>query len=130
MANAQMAAALFDTVPEHDFIHASKGEQGAKNVVDFLNLQRNEVARATHIAVSSVRYDARIPHKLKERLQEIGTIINLVAEQFDGDLEKTKLWFETENPLLGHMSPRQMICYGRYAKLKQHVLNVKSGYMP
>jgi len=130
MANAQMTTALFDTVPKHDFIHASKDQKGAKNVVEFLNLKRNEVARATHIASSSVRYDARIPHQLKERLQEIGTIINLVAEQFDGDLQKTKMWFETENPLLGHMSPRQMICYGRYAKLKQHVINVKSGSMP
>lgn len=40
----------------------------------------------------------------------------LVLCFFNGDKDKTKLWFETPNPLLG-ISPAKMIEVGRYDKL-------------
>jgi hypothetical protein len=41
----------------------------------------------------------------------------LVLCFFNGDKDKTKLWFETPNPLLGGISPAGMIKAGRYDKL-------------
>jgi hypothetical protein len=32
------------------------------------------------------------------------------------------LWFKTKNPLLGSISPRDMIRYGRYEKLRRFVM--------
>jgi hypothetical protein len=33
------------------------------------------------------------------------------------------LWFQTKNPLLGNISPRDMIRYGRYEKLRRFIMN-------
>jgi len=52
--------------------------------------------------------------------------LTLLCEQvvgfFEGDVAKTALWFRLPNPLLGDLSPRDMIRYGRYAKLQQFVV--------
>jgi len=50
---------------------------------------------------------------------------NLVAEFFDGDPVKTALWFRTPNPMLGDMSPRDMIRYGRYKRLQKFILEAR-----
>lgn len=48
----------------------------------------------------------------------------LVLEFFNGDEAKTKLWFETPNPLLGDIAPNFMIEVGRSAKLLKFILNL------
>jgi uncharacterized protein (DUF2384 family) len=126
-ANTAINNDIFVTVPKVDYIQGLKNPQ---NVVQFLSLQKSDVSKATGQPKNSIRYDSRIPHELKKRIQEIGSIINLVAEHFEGDLEKTLLWFETDNPLLGDISPRDMIRLGRYQKLRKFVLNSISGEMP
>lgn len=45
----------------------------------------------------------------------------LVLEFFDGNKEKTKLWFKTPNPLLGGISPDRMIRAGRGDRLLRWV---------
>jgi hypothetical protein len=57
-----------------------------------------------------------------ERLVQIASICNLVAQFFDGNAEKTALWFTTKNPMLGDMTPRDMIRFGRYDKLRRFVI--------
>lgn len=47
---------------------------------------------------------------------------NMVAEVFDEDIEKTALWFKTRNPLLGDVSPRDMIRLRRFDRLRRFVL--------
>ena len=113
---------IFSTISKHDHI----GIIDPKHTVDFLELQKSDVSTATGQPKSSIRYDNRIPSIVKKRIIEIGNIINIVADYFGGDLEKTKLWFNTENPLLGDMSPRDMIRYGRHLKLRKFVLNARS----
>jgi hypothetical protein len=54
---------------------------------------------------------------------EIGNICGLVAQFFAGDAAKTALWFKTKNPLFGNISPRDMIRYGRYEKLRRFVMS-------
>lgn len=41
----------------------------------------------------------------------------LVLEFFKGDVDKMKMWFHTKNPLLGNITPNDMIKLGRYEKL-------------
>jgi hypothetical protein len=95
----------------------------ARNVVEFLDLGKRDVARLAGIAPASVRFDHKIPREVSDRLQEIAIICGLVAQFFEGDVPKTALWFKIENPLLGGMSPRDMVRYGRHDKLRRFVIS-------
>jgi len=97
-----------------------KGEPDGKKVVDFLRYKKEDVSVAANIPVASVRYDDKMPSELKERLVEWATVINLVGAYFN-DHDKTMLWFQVSNPLLGGMSPRDMIRVGRFKKLLKFV---------
>lgn len=48
---------------------------------------------------------------------------NKVLEFFEGDKEKTDIWFESPNPLLGYHSPNLMIRIGREDKVKKFIDN-------
>jgi hypothetical protein len=48
-----------------------------------------------------------------------------VAGYFEGDIEKTALWFRTPNPMLGNISPRDMIRFGRYKRLLKFVTEAR-----
>lgn len=87
----------------------------------FLDLSKLEVSRVANVAVSSVRFDDAIPSAVRERLEEIAVTCNLVAEVFDGDKEKTALWFRTKNPMLGDVAPRDMIRMRRFDRLRRFI---------
>jgi hypothetical protein len=57
-------------------------------------------------AKSSVRFDAKAPKEVREHLENIANICNLVFQFFQDDV-KTKLWLQTPNPMLGNVSPRR-----------------------
>ncbi len=46
-----------------------------------------------------MRFDEAIPTAVAERLREIVSVANLVAEYFNGDAQKVGLWFELPNRL-------------------------------
>jgi|HubBroStandDraft_6_1064221.scaffolds.fasta_scaffold132282_2 hypothetical protein len=116
-------AALFRTVPTGNYL-GFWADQRLKvgDVVDFLNLKKADVAKVAGVAQSSVRFDHKIPKEVLARLTEIATVCELVAQYFKGDVSKTALWFGTKNPLLGNVSPRDMIRFGRYEKLSRFIL--------
>jgi hypothetical protein len=115
-----MAAArppLFRTIPDKDFFHLfTDGVPDGEKVVKLLKYKKEDVSVAANIPIASVRYDNKMPTVLKERLTEWATALNLVAGFFN-DPEKTVLWFCMPNPLLGGMSPSNMIRIGRFKKL-------------
>ena len=114
---------LFDTVPD-DLLHFGHGDSfDAKRVPSLLGLKKEDVSRLASVSVKSVRYDDAIPEQMRERLEEIASTINMVAKAFDGDAEKTSAWFRARNPMLGDVSPRDMIRLGRYARLRKFVIN-------
>ena len=118
------SAPLFKTVPDQDFLGLFKGkEPDYTKVVQFAHMKKEDVARATGVNVSSVRYDEKMPLELQERLWEWAGLFNLVAGHFSGDSQKTYLWFTVPNPLLGEISPKDMIRVGRYKKLLSFVMN-------
>lgn len=100
------------------------------NVPKFLALEKEDISKAANISKSSVRYDERIPPALEQLLSEIAIICELVANHFEGDVKKTSLWFKMENPALGGISPRDMIRYGRFKKLKEFIQNQLEGNIP
>lgn len=116
------ATTLFDTIAKQDHLGfwANQAFQ-AREVVEFLGLDKRDVAKIAEVAPASVRYDQKIPKEVLDRLHEIANICGLVASFFGGDAIKTALWFKTKNPLLGDVSPRDMIRYGRYARLQKFV---------
>jgi hypothetical protein len=95
----------------------------SRAVAEFLDLDKRSVAKLAGVAPTSVRFDQKIPKEVLERLQEIANICGLVAQFFNGDAAKTALWFKTKNPLLGDITPRDMIRYGRYEKLRRFIMN-------
>ncbi len=109
---------LFRTVPEKDHLHLfNKGVPDGEKVVKLLNYKKADVSVAANVPVASIRYEPKkMPTELKERLTEWATALNLVAGFFK-DNDKTILWFCMPNPLLGGMSPRDMIRVGRFKKL-------------
>lgn len=44
-------------------------------------------------------------------------IRRLVLGFFDGNEDKTNLWFQSQNPLLGGIAPEKMIAAGREERL-------------
>lgn len=124
---------LFDTVPSTNYlgffseggvdattVHVLSPEQ-VQEVKTFLKLDRKDVAKISEVAVSSVRFDSSMSKSISDRFKQIAVICELVAEVFNGNAEKTYLWFTLPNPLLGNVSPRDMIRAGQYSRLMQFV---------
>ena len=114
---------IFKTVPEHDYLRFwPKDTFDPQRVTHFLDFSKADVAKVADVAITSVRFDGKIPKDVRDRLMEIANVCGLVAQFFRGDVVKTALWFKTKNPLLGSISPRDMIRYGRYEKLRRFVM--------
>jgi hypothetical protein len=121
-ASSQLEFGLFETVPE-DFLQFGHGKTfDAKKAAQFLSLKKADVSRIAAVAESSVRWDDNIPEAVQVRMEEIASTINLVARQFSGDPEKTVAWFRARNPLLGDITPRDMIRLGRYDRLRRFII--------
>lgn len=115
---------LIENIAENDYLGylgSDPSEYDYKAVSDFLDLTKREASQMAGIAQTTVRYDSRIPGELAVRLSQIGNIINRVASLFEGDMRKTALWFGTPNPLLGEVSPRDMIRMDRFKRLARFV---------
>ena len=114
---------FFKTVPK-DYLNFGHGSAfNPKSVPAFLGLKKEDVSRLASVSVKSVRYDDAIPEQVRERLEEIANTINMVANAFDGDADKTVAWFRARNPMLGDVSPKDMIRLGRYERLRKFIIN-------
>ena len=119
-------ASLFSTVPKNDYLSLFQGGRtDYKKVVELLDFSKTDVARASNVPRQSVRYDARIPKELEDRVREWAIAVANVASYFK-DPEKTALWFKIANPQLGNVTPRDMIRFGRFKKLHRFILNALS----
>jgi hypothetical protein len=109
---------LFRTSPQ-DYFHLfdKNAFVDGEKVVKLLKYRKEDVSVATNVPLSSIRYDEKkIPAELRERLTQWATALNLVAGFFH-EQNKTIIWFFMPNPLLGGMTPRDMIRVGRFKKL-------------
>lgn len=129
MRNQWKNAALFSNIPTHDYL-GFFSKKDPRKIVKYLKFTQEDVASATRIAKASIRYDEKMPAELLTRLLEIAMMCEFVADYFEGDLNKTFLWLILKNPLLGNISPRDMIRMGRYEKLISFVQDALAGEAP
>ncbi|MFA6303658.1 MAG: hypothetical protein WC627_11095 [Legionella sp.] len=127
--NITASNSFLSTVPNHNYLHLLEGNTPRK-VADFLDLTRSDISKAMKMDKEHVRLDDQITKDLKQRLYEIANICELMAGYFNGDIEKTSLWFKIDNPAIGGISPRDMIRYGRYKKLELFIRNALAGIHP
>ncbi|HKU28248.1 MAG TPA: hypothetical protein VJQ54_22465 [Candidatus Sulfotelmatobacter sp.] len=102
-----------------------EGHPDYRRMADLVKLSKEDLSKLAKVAKASVRFDEAIPTAVAERLREIANIANLVAEYFNGDVQKVGLWFELPNPMLGNISPRTMIRGNRYKRLLNFVLEAR-----
>lgn len=114
---------LFDTVTNDPLRFGIGSSFEPKRVTEALGLKKQDVSRLASVSVKSVRYDDAMPEQMRERLEEIAQTVNLVAQMFDGNAEKAVAWFKARNPMLGDVSPREMIRLGRYERLRKFIVN-------
>lgn len=114
----QAQASFFSNVPSTDILglFSEQGRPDARKITELLDYRRQDVSVATGVPVSKVRLDNRIPREVLERVSEWGVALNLVGNFFKNQ-QKTVLWFKTPNPMLGNVTPRDMIRMGRFKKL-------------
>jgi hypothetical protein len=115
---------LFDNVFQDDSLNFWGGPGQSldyERVRDVVGLTNSDLSRVAHVAKNSVRFDERIPPALKERMEQIANCSLMVARYFNGDARKVSLWFGAPNPMLGNVSPRDMIRYGRFLKLQRFI---------
>ena len=80
--------ALFCTVPEKDNLGFWAGPRlKAEAVVDFLEFKKADVAKIAGVSLASVRFDQKIPKQVRDRLMQLATLCELVAQYFGGDVE-------------------------------------------
>lgn len=113
---------LFGSVPDRDVfgIFQENLVPDSKKIADLLDYKKRDVARAVNVGEKSIRFDERMPKEVQDRIREWGVALNLVADHFQ-DKDKTVLWFRTPNPMLGDVSPRDMIRMGRFKKLLRFI---------
>ena len=117
---AKAKSQLFRNVPP-DVFHLFEGARpNAKKVVELLHYKKQDVSVAAELPLSSVRFDEKMSEELSELMTQWAMALNLVGNFFK-DNEKTVLWFQIPNPLLGNISPREMIRIGRFKKLYRFI---------
>ena len=120
------AHALFCTAPD-DLLQFGRGDNfDPAKVAKWMDFDKAAVSIISSVAQSSVRWDEGAPKAVVERLEEVATLANMVATIFDGDAEKTCIWFKTKNPMLGGISPRDMVRMGRQDRLRKFIVNAIS----
>jgi hypothetical protein len=124
MINNAISGSLF-----HNFLGLfnDEGDVKLEETRKFLKLSKVELASAFGLSPDQIRED-RIASKTRERLTDLASALEFVAETFDGDEQKTSFWLNTPNPNFGGSTPKKLIIRGRYHKLLKFILAAKQGY--
>ena len=126
--------AIFKNVSQNCYMPFYDGDgnkTNPKKVADFFSFSNSDVAKIAGLSKSSVRFTGeRVPKEIVNRFKEIANICEIVADNFNGNVDKTLLWFQIANPMLGGLSPRDMIRFNRYNKLRNFIFNAMEGNLP
>ena len=113
-ANRPVGSSIGASAPGRDWLgFGVETEFQPSRVAEWLALGKEDLARLA----DAPRGDAAaVP--VREHLIEVAAMCNLVAEIFNGDIEKAKAWFKAVNPLLSDVAPRDMVRLGRVERLR------------
>jgi hypothetical protein len=119
-------SSIVSHIAGEDLLHLYRdARHDYKRIADLTKLSKTDLSKISRVAKSSVRFDAHIPEPVAERLREIANIANLVGEFFAGDEHKVALWFEIANPMLGNISPSNLIRIGKQKRLLTFVVSAR-----
>ena len=124
---------LLNTIPQHSpfWNQESKDLDYKKIARTFFDRKEKRIGQLTGVDKKSVRYDSKMPTEVKVFLQFMATIFHLVYKYFDHDFNKTKMWFELPNPMMGgRITPKTMIYIGRHKKLLQIISSALQEEIP
>lgn len=96
-----------------------------KEVVKFFDFSKGDISKISGVSKTSVRWDDRAPQVVTDHIYQLAIIASLVGEFFDGNAIKTMTWLKMPNPMLGGISPRDMIKLGRSDKLIHFIIRAK-----
>ncbi len=66
--------------------------------------------------------ESRFQQYYKIRLRELeSAIFRMLDKHFEGNWEKANLWIITKNPLLGDVSPLEMMTHCRHERLLEFI---------
>jgi hypothetical protein len=114
-----IAASMFSN---HLKLFSSEGKAVPEKVAIFLDISLNKLAKA--IGVDTLRAE-RLGPIAEQRLQELASALELVAQSLDGNISKARFWINTPNLHLGGSVPKTLILLGKYRKVVDFVNAVR-----
>jgi hypothetical protein len=122
---------IFNTVPEkHYYDFYIEDGVDIKKVFKTLDLANNDLAVCLDVKPKSLRFDSRATGKIKALARRLANLLELVADNFEGNLTKVQMWFRVQNPMLGMIAPIDMIKAGRIDKLEKFIMDARMGNLP
>lgn len=116
-ANHPVGSNIGTGAPGRDWLGFGVGaEFQPSRLAEWLALGTEDLARLADYPHGDA---AAVP--VRKHLIEVAAMCNLVAEIFDGDIGKAKAWFKAVNPLLGGVTPCDMIRLGRFERLRKFI---------
>lgn len=108
---------------QFEFLNARGEVENPQGLADFLGFDKKALAGAAGLPRNSVNLSQDIPIELSRLFKSWAVLLRLVAHFFEGNLDKTAMWFNTPNYLLGGLEPREYLVYGREQKLREIIQN-------
>ncbi|MCM2280578.1 MAG: MbcA/ParS/Xre antitoxin family protein [Bdellovibrionaceae bacterium] len=103
-------------------LFSETGEVDVERTANFMEISRKQLAEIFGLTVDQLRPDRMSP-KTKDKIGELATAFEFVAETFEGNVEKTKYWINTPNLNFGGAAPRDLILRGRHRKVLSFILS-------
>ena len=122
---------IFNTVAKKNIFNLYNNNKiDYQAVADKMNFNRQEVAKAVRIDLSSVKYEeTKIPDEMKVFFQAMILLLN-TTHQYLQDENKVIQWLDAPNTSCGGYSPKDMIRMGQYKKLVNIVSSYAEGKVP
>jgi len=114
-------------VPHPLNLISNSGDVDIEATREFLEISRQELATAFGFTADQLRPE-RMSDKVRERIKELATALELAAVALNGDRQKTLYWLKTPNPNFGGASPRALILKGRAHKVMQFIFSASTAY--
>ncbi len=105
-------------------LFSNTGEVHVEKTINFIDMSLTELAEAFRFTKDQVRLERMSPRVIA-KIKELAGALEMVAEVFNGNEEKTKFWINTPNPNFGGSAPRDIILRGRFAKVQSFILAAK-----
>lgn len=103
-------------------LFSSTGEVDVDRTAEFMDISRSQLTEIFGLTVDQLRPDRMAP-KTKDKIAELASALEFVADTFDGNVTRTKFWINTANLNFGGATPRDLILRGRHKKVLTFILS-------